>query len=193
MAATLQQDRCTQNDYVRLFADSAESLKWLCYTLMDDKELSDKVLNAALEQCLRGAERVFRDWMVSWARRLIIKACAEILHPGTSAVACEAYPLLPMRLDAANRIHLDQVLSLPSDLLQERLLELEPLCRFVFVLRVLEGYSRRETSLLLNIDDRVCEWVYVRAAGRLIANVKPLEWETRLMPLADFCLAQAGD
>src|SRR5262252_5235613 len=81
MAATLQQDRCTQNDYVQLFADSAEPLAWLCYTLTGDKALSEKVLGAALEQSLKGADRVFRDWMVSWARRLIIQACIRHMRP----------------------------------------------------------------------------------------------------------------
>ncbi len=31
MGAALQQDRCTQHDYIRLFAESAEPLRWLGY------------------------------------------------------------------------------------------------------------------------------------------------------------------
>jgi hypothetical protein len=61
MGAMLQQDRCTQNDYVRLFADSSQPLRWLCHTLTGDEALSEKVLNAAFEQSLKGADRVFRD------------------------------------------------------------------------------------------------------------------------------------
>jgi hypothetical protein len=81
MGAMLQQDRCTQNDYVRLFADSAEPLRWLCYTLTGNEELSEKVLRAAFEQSLKGADCVFRDWMASWARRLIIQACIALMRP----------------------------------------------------------------------------------------------------------------
>ena len=81
MGAMLQPDRCTQNDYVRLFADSAEPLRWLCYTLTGDEELSEKVLKAAFEQSLRGADCVFREWMVSWVRRLIIQACIALMRP----------------------------------------------------------------------------------------------------------------
>jgi DNA-directed RNA polymerase specialized sigma24 family protein len=65
---------------------------------------------------------------------------------------------------------------MPSTVLQEQLLELDPLSRFVFVLRALEGYSRRETSLLLNIDDRTCEWVYLRAAEAISPHNEDVEF-----------------
>lgn len=51
------------------------------------------------------------------------------------------------------------------------------LARFVFVLRALEGYSRRDTALLLNLDDRTCERLYYQAVTEIQPNVyvmKPL-------------------
>jgi DNA-directed RNA polymerase specialized sigma24 family protein len=161
MGAILQQDRCTQNDYVRLFADSAEPLQWLCYTLTGDEELSEKVLGAALEQSLKGADRVFRDWMVSWARRLIIQACIRLVRPsGQDAEECVC---LQHEKDNAISDLLELALSQPSEVLQQRLLNLDSLPRFVFVLRALEGYSRRDTALLLEIGDRTCESIYISA------------------------------
>jgi DNA-directed RNA polymerase specialized sigma24 family protein len=170
METKLQHDRCTQNDYVALFAGSEQSLHWLCYTLTGDEELAERVLEAALEQSLKGADRVFRDWMVSWARRLIIKACAEIVRPWTLTADQESYLLFPMRANTVSRSHVDAVLLQPSELLQERLLQLDPLYRFVLVLRAIEGYSRRDTSLLLNIDDRFCDWAYLRAVESIQTN-----------------------
>jgi len=161
MGATLQQDRCTQNDYVRLFADSAESLEWLCYTLTGDKALSEKVLGSALEQSLKGADRVFRDWMVSWARRLIIQACIRLIRP--TGQGMEECVCLHQKREEAISDLLELALSQPSDVLQQRLLNLDPLLRFVFVLRALEGYSRRDTALLLEIGDRTCESMYISA------------------------------
>lgn len=161
MGATLQQDRCTQNDYVRLFADSAEPLQWLCYTLTGDKALSDKVLGAALEQSLKGADRVFRDWMMSWARRLIIQACIRLVRPtGQSMEECAC---LHHKKEEGISDLVELALSQPSEVLQQRLLNLDPLPRFVFVLRALEGYSRRDTALLLEIGDRTCESIYIAA------------------------------
>ena len=162
MGAMLQQDRCTQSDYVRLFADSAEPLRWLCNTLTGDEELSEKVLRAAFEQSLKGADCVFRDWMVSWARRLIIQACIALLRPSGSSL--EECLCLNHREDGSGiSDQLELALSQPSDALQQRLQHLDPLHRFVFVLRALEGYSRRETALLLEIGDRACESIFTSA------------------------------
>jgi len=161
MGAMLQQDKCTQNDYVQLFTDSAEPLHWLCYTLTGDEALSERVLNAALEQSLKGADRVFRDWMVSWARRLIIQACIRLVRPtGQGEAECLC---LHNRRDQDISDLLELALSQPSEVLQQRLLNLDPLPRFVFVLRELEGYSRRETALLLEIGERTCESMYIAA------------------------------
>jgi len=162
MGAMLQQDRCTQNDYVRLFADSAEPLRWLCNTLTGDEELSEKVLKAAFEQSLKGADCVFRDWMVSWARRLIIQACIALMRPtGYSREECVC--LRPREDGSDISDQLELALGQPSEALQQRLLHLDPLPRFVFVLRALEGYSRRETALLLDIGDRACESIFFSA------------------------------
>jgi DNA-directed RNA polymerase specialized sigma24 family protein len=164
MGAMLQQDRCTQNDYVRLFADSAEPLRWLCYTLTGDEELSEKVLKAAFEQSLKGADCVFRDWMMSWARRLIIQACIALMRPtGNSLEDCVCLHAGEDSSGVSDQLEL--ALGQPSDTLQQRLLQLDRLPRFVFVLRALEGYSRRETALLLEIGDRACESIFVSALG----------------------------
>jgi DNA-directed RNA polymerase specialized sigma24 family protein len=161
MGTMLQQDRCTQNDYVQLFADSAEPLRWLCYTLTGDKALSEKVLSAAFEQSLKGADRVFRDWMVSWARRLIIQACIRLMRP--TAQSMEECVCIHHRKEDGISDLLELALSQPSEVLRQRLLNLDPLPRFVFVLRALEGYSRRDTALLLEIGDRTCESIYIEA------------------------------
>lgn len=162
MGSMLQQDRCTQNDYVRLFADSAEPLRWLCYTLTGDEELSEKVLRAAFEQSLKGADCVFRDWMVSWARRLIIQACIALMRPtGYGLEDCVCLHSREGSGGISDKIEL--ALGQPSDALQQRLLHLDPVPRLVFVLRALEGYSRRETALLLGIGDRACESVFIKA------------------------------
>jgi DNA-directed RNA polymerase specialized sigma24 family protein len=162
MGAMLQPDRCTQNDYVRLFADSAEPLRWLCYTLTGDEELSEKVLKAAFEQSLRGADCVFREWMVSWVRRLIIQACIALMRP-TGYILEECVCLSHREGGGGISDQIELALSQPSEVLQQRLLHLDALPRFVFMLRALEGYSRRETALLLGIGDRTCESIYIRA------------------------------
>lgn len=171
MKRNLSNERCTEQDYRELFASSAEQLRWLCYTLTGNEDLSDRALDAALEQSLKGAGHVFREWMLGWSRRLIIQFCISTVRPQTSRLAQSTYPLSPVRLDLVNFSHIRSVLDLPSAVLQQRLLGLDVLSRFVFVLRALEGYTRRDTSLLLNIDDRACEWIYLWAAGALGSEI----------------------
>src|SRR5215472_15040333 len=195
MKSTLNNDKCTKNDYRQLFAGSAEPLRWLCSTLTGDEQLTDTIQDAALAQSLKDAGQVFREWMMSWARRVVIKTCIQTMRPWQSSLAQEAYQLYPMRLDAIDPGNLARVVNLPREVLQQRLLRLDVLSRFVFVMRALEGYLRRETALLLNIDDRACEWICLRAARNLHqheeidSGSQTIEWPLE----ADWGLAQAGD
>ncbi len=165
-------DMCKQNDFRRLFGSCTAQLHWLCYTLTGDEELTSKVLDAALEQSLKGADGVFREWMLSWARRLTIKVCIAIVRPAASNITQRPYfpqlatPGLVISHD------LESVLAQPAEELQRRLLQLDAVQRFVFVLRALEGYSRRDTALLLELDDRTCEWTYSQAAWALQAVIE---------------------
>lgn len=171
---------CDGEDFRSLFASPTNQLEWLCYTLTGNKELSGKVLKAALEQSLRGADGVFREWMLSWARRLTIKVCIELVRPAASRIMQRPYFSHVMATGLVDSSELEIVLSQPSDLLQQSLLSLEPLPRFVFVLRALEGYSRRDTGLLLNLDDRTCEWIYSQAT---------IEMRGRIGTLTSMCSA----
>jgi DNA-directed RNA polymerase specialized sigma24 family protein len=167
MKPTFINEKCTAGDYRRLFASSTEELRWLCYTLTGDAQLTEKALDAALEQSLKGASHVFREWMMNWTRRLLIKYCITVVRPSQSALARSAYPLFPMRFEMARAEQVAEVLAQPSEILQQKLWKLDDLSRFVFVLRALEGYSRHDAALLLDIDDRACEWIYVWVVGTL--------------------------
>ena len=163
-------ERCAQQEYRELFACSAEELHWLCYTLTGDEELSERALAVGLEQTMEGADRVFREWMASWARRLMIKFCIAVVRPEASITrSLRALPLIA--LDSVSTNQLEIILSLPAELLQQKLLRLDALSRFVFVLRALEGYSCRDTALLLNLDDRTCDWVYSNVVKTIRPNV----------------------
>src|SRR5215813_1738741 len=107
MKLKFMNDRCTENDYRTLFATSVEELRWLCYTLTGNDSLSDKAMDAALEQSLKGANRVFREWMLSWARRLIIRFCIGAVRPAAGQNAVFA----PLQLKPINTEDVDEILS----------------------------------------------------------------------------------
>jgi len=169
--------KCTESDCRRFFSDSVEGLRWLCYTLTGEAELTEQALDAALAQSLQGAGQVFSGWMPSWTRRLIIKFCIASARPAESPLGQCAYPIFPMTFGSMNSERIRGLLDLPAATLQEKLLRLDGLSRFVFVLRALEGYSRRDTALLLNVDDRACEWTYVWAIGTLGSNAPSAKGE----------------
>ena len=150
-----------------LFASSAARLRWLCLTLTANEELADRAFESALQQSLKGASRVFQQWMASWARRQIIKSCIAIMRPAALRVAHCACSCHEMELVSADVMQADILPNLSASALQRSLLRLDVLSRFVFVLRALEGYSRRDTALLLSLRDADCEAIYSQAAHQL--------------------------
>jgi DNA-directed RNA polymerase specialized sigma24 family protein len=164
----INQGRYTEDDCRAMFASSTEELRWLCYTLTGDQELTGEVLKAAFEQARKGAGQVFREWMLSWTRRLIVKFCIGKVRPAAHINLYAAHYSAVGRVDAEQ---VDLALSLSPAVLQHKLLRMDSLPRFVFVLRALEGYSRRDTALLLDIDDRNCERIYCQAVEEVQPHV----------------------
>jgi len=150
-----------------LFASSAERLRWLCFTLTANEELADRAFESALQQSLKGASRVFQQWMASWARRQIIKSCIAVMRPAALRAAHCACSCHEMELVSAGATQAAILPNLSASALQRSLLRLDVPSRFVFVLRALEGYSRRDTALLLNLRDADCEAIYFQAAHQL--------------------------
>jgi DNA-directed RNA polymerase specialized sigma24 family protein len=163
-------DRCSQQEYRDLFSTAAEELRWLCYTLTGDDSRSEMAMEAAMEQSLKDASRVFREWMLSWARRLIIRFCIGAVRPAATVTQGVYWPA-QSEFTPVDGEEVAAILEQTSDPLQRKLLQLDPLPRFVFVLRAIEEYSRRDTALQLEIDDRTCESVYWQAVQALRPKV----------------------
>ena len=168
MKAALISEKSTAKDCHALFATHADDLSWLCRILTGDQRQAETVLSSALEQSLLDAGQVFRGWMLNWARRLIIKHCIAVVRPAVSQISPRLHSFLRhslplVELKSADNGRVLELKSLPREVLQDELLRLSALSRFVFVMRAIAGYSRREAALLLNLDDRTCEWIYTRA------------------------------
>ncbi len=161
-----QPDRCTAEDYRELFASKEDEFEWLCYALTGNSRYADLSLDHAFEESLQSGTRVFREWMLSWARRLIIKSCIAAMDSEIQHVARDLSPG-KIQLPAHRKQDPDQLRKMARDVLQKRLLALDVLSRFVVVLRTLEGYSRRETTLLLDVDEMTCAVVHDLAMASL--------------------------
>jgi len=176
---------CTTEECESFFATSAERLGWLCFTLTADQELADRALQSALQQSLKGASRVFQQWMASWARRQIIKSCIAVMRPAALKIARCSCSCHNMELVSSGALQGEIFPNLSATALQRSLLQLDVLSRFVYVLRALEGYSRRDAALLLNLGDADCEAVYSQAAHSLNLDAIAVEREEEAVSVSE--------
>jgi DNA-directed RNA polymerase specialized sigma24 family protein len=130
-----KEDRTNRTDYAmpadfcQMFADNVDHLYTLSWLLTADRHRAEQCLVAGLEDCLQG-NAVFREWAHSWARRTVVKNAIRIISP--------------LRNEAKTAAGIPE-----RDTLADAITSLKPLDRFVYVLSVLEKYSDRECSMLL--------------------------------------------
>lgn len=126
----------SMEDFRRLFTEEMNSLYRLALLLTADHEKAEQCFVAGLEDSTQ-ANRVFRSWARSWAKRTIVQNAIHVLHPHEGATSTARAP-----------IH-DGISRSMSDFGLGPVLALEDFERFVFVMSVLERYSDRECALLL--------------------------------------------
>ena len=144
-------------------------MRWLGWALTGDEDLTNSILLAALEQTGLGREAGRHEWLAIWARRLVIKDCVAALRPGISAAEHRACSI-GRPLTNKDRELLTRIVESPSDSLRLSLQELCVLARFAFVLREIEGFSRKQTALVLNVSEEECDRAYLRASLTLVQS-----------------------
>lgn len=129
-------DYATHSDFCAIFRQRLDSLYLLALILTGDELSAEKCFLAAFDTCVQGSP-VFKESAASWSRRSVIKNAIRLMLPVPSDPSRPHFPGNGSNLD------LDQEASL------ERVQELPPFARFVFVMSVLERYSDHECALLL--------------------------------------------
>ena len=136
-----KEDRSKRTDYAmpadfcRMFADDVDDLYTLAWLLTADRHKAEQCLVAGLEDCLQG-NAVFREWAHSWARRTVVKNAIRMTFPS------------PLRNETETATGPER--SPKPDTPAAAITSLQPFDRFVYVLSVLERYSDRECSMLLD-------------------------------------------
>jgi|SRR5271166_3521889 len=141
-------------DFCQIFDDHLDGLFTLSLLLTADRHKADQCFVSGLEDCLQG-NPVFREWAQSWARRTVIKHAIRMISPLRNETDTTALLLEPLSEAGAA---VAAITSLP------------PFDRFVYVLSVLERYSDRECSLLMDCPVEKVVAARMRALERL-ANV----------------------
>lgn len=129
-------DYATHSDFCAIFLQHLDRLYLLALILTGDELSAEKCFLDAFESCAQ--ERlVFKESAVGWSRRSVIKNAIRLMSPVPTD------PFRPHFSDNDSNLNLDQDASL------NRVQELPPFDRFVFVISVRERYSDRECALLL--------------------------------------------
>jgi hypothetical protein len=152
-----------QDDFCKVFNDHIEHLYTLAFLLTADHSKAEQCVVGALEECLEGAA-IFKDWLLSWSKRAIIKNAIHIVSPSASEARVDSVNgTIGALIQQPDRYPVGQVIA-------RAITALHPFDRFVYVLSLLKRYSDRDCSLLL--DSSVAE--IVRARERSLQHVAAL-------------------
>jgi hypothetical protein len=144
----------TAADFCRIFENNMNRLYLLSLLLTGDHETAERCFVGGLEDS-KNSNPVFREWAQSWARRAIIINAILALAPR---------PLRKPGVAVSDEARLG-LQNMPAEL--AAIGGLETFERFVFVISVLEGYSDRECSLLLNCSSSEIAAARLRAVQQL--------------------------
>jgi hypothetical protein len=139
-------------EFCEIFQKEMKPLYLLAFLLTANHTHAEQCFNATLEDAL-GQPAVFKEWAFSWVKRSMIKNAIRIMSPTLPHIG-EKQDLWGADERSANP-EIDAVATLP-------LLE-----RFVYVMSILEGYSRHDCSLLLGCSIKKIGRAGLRAVGRL--------------------------
>jgi DNA-directed RNA polymerase specialized sigma24 family protein len=153
----------------RVFEEHSAELYWLAFLLTGDREQGVAAFTRAVD-FEEGANPVFREFMISWARKLIIaQALAGIrpqLRDSLRKLQTENWSHGPLPSDSrAGR------LSVSRPEFESAVLALDAFQRCAVLLTVFERLSVAETALLLDADVELVKKAQVRGLVELTRNI----------------------
>jgi DNA-directed RNA polymerase specialized sigma24 family protein len=136
------------------FTTCAAKSYWIALVLTGDEDTAARIISSGIHG-VADSGTVFEEWMCAWAIGAVIKSCValrtdELRKQEGSAEYWRA------KAAALSTFKLQQA-PLSMERLRRALLLLPLFPRFVFVLRVLEGYSLSYIASILNVDKQACQ------------------------------------
>lgn len=142
-----------------MFAERLDDLYHLSLLLTGDPEKAEQCFVASLEDCVK-ANGVFKDWARFWAKRTVIQIAIRESKPRPSVASSfsisVATPMRDLPRDGGMHFELAAMLAL------------EDFERFVFVISVLERYSKHDCALLLGCTRGQIKQARSRAFAQLM-------------------------
>lgn len=159
-----QVHRATAEEVRKAFLEYREELDWLAFFLIGDQAMAEACI---VDACALAStqNQVFEAWLEHWARRATVRSAIELqrsrivqraaAYEGRACPHQEHASLAPETVEALKHL---------SDSAVPRI---DVLCRFAIALRGIEGYSSRESALLLNISRLALDAAYCAALESL--------------------------
>jgi DNA-directed RNA polymerase specialized sigma24 family protein len=145
----------SRNDFCKLFLEDTNSLYLLSYLLTSNQEKARQCFVAGLDDCV-DRNSVFHRWVHTWARRVIVRNAIRVTAPRPGLA--KATPNAPK-----TRVQ-SELLRMPA---HDNGFE-----RFVFILSVLERYSDKDCTLLLDVSIQEVREARTRAEKHIAEFVK---------------------
>ena len=136
------------------FTTCAAKSYWIALVLTDDEKKASRIVASGIHE-IADSGTVFGEWMCAWGIGVVIKACVALR---TDELRKEKGSGEHWRAKAAegSTIELQQA-PLSTERVRRALLLLPLFPRFVYVLRVLEGYSLSYVASILIVDKDACQ------------------------------------
>jgi DNA-directed RNA polymerase specialized sigma24 family protein len=145
------------------FTTCAAKSYWIALVLTGDDKKASRIVASGIHE-IADSGTVFGEWMCAWGIGVVIKAC----------VALRADEL--RKEEGSGEYWRAKAAPLSTERLRQALLLLPLFPRFVYVLRVLEGYSLSYIASVLSVDKEACQAALTysfRAFAQVLMSVQP--------------------
>ena len=145
---------------------------WIALVLTGDENTAARIISSGIHG-VADSGAVFGGVAVAWGVGLVIKACVALR---TDELRKEEGSGEYWRAKAAEGSTIElQRAPLSTARLRWALLPLPLFPRFVYVLRVLEGYSLSYVASILNVDEEACQAALAYSFGAFAEALMPVQ------------------
>ena len=136
------------------FTTCAAKSYWIALVLTGDEKQASRIVASGIHK-IADSGTVFGEWMCAWGIGVVIKACVALRADELRKEERSGEYWRAKAVEGPT-IELQQA-PLSTEGLRRVLLLLPLFPRFVYVLRVLEGYSLSYVTSILNVDKEACQ------------------------------------
>jgi hypothetical protein len=155
--ANFRADYAKRADFCEVFERDMKPFYMLAFLLTANHKEAEQCFASTVDE---GCEEnsVFKAWVASWVKRCLVRKAIQVVF------SCSA------RSDERRNFWCEELGKPTLINVVNRVTGLEALERFVFVMSILEGYSTRDCSLLLNCTMESVVQLRARASCRFAAS-----------------------